>query len=61
MIHAVRQVLQPLVQGAPKGDVQFLEFVVECLDSTGVKIYGEGEWLDQKHGVRSRRRWRCLD
>jgi hypothetical protein len=27
------------------------------VDSTGVKIYGEGEWLHQKHGVRSRRRW----
>jgi Transposase DDE domain len=21
------------------------------VDSTGVKIYGEGEWLDQKHGA----------
>ena len=30
------------------------------IDSTGVKIYGEGEWLDQKHGVRSCRRWRKL-
>jgi hypothetical protein len=30
------------------------------IDSTGVKIYGEGEWLDQKHGVRQRRRWRKL-
>jgi transposase len=30
------------------------------IDSTGVKIYGEGEWLDQKHGVRYRRRWRKL-
>ena len=30
------------------------------IDSTGVKIYGEGEWLDQKYGVRSRRRWRKL-
>jgi Transposase DDE domain len=30
------------------------------IDSTGVKIYGEGEWLDQKPGVRSRRRWRKL-
>jgi len=30
------------------------------VDSTGVKIYGEGEWLDQKHGVRSCRRWRKL-
>jgi len=25
-----------------------------------IKIYGEGEWLDQKHGVRSCRRWRKL-
>jgi transposase len=30
------------------------------IDSTGLKIYGEGEWLDQKHGVRARRRWRKL-
>lgn len=30
------------------------------VDSTGIKIYGEGEWLDQKHGVRSARRWRKL-
>ena len=30
------------------------------VDSTGLKIYGEGEWLDQKHGVRPRRRWRKL-
>ena len=27
------------------------------VDSTGLKVYGEGEWLDQKHGIRSRRRW----
>ncbi len=30
------------------------------VDSTGLKIYGEGEWLNQKHGIRSRRRWRKL-
>ena len=30
------------------------------VDSTGLKMYGEGEWLDEKHGVRSRRRWRKL-
>src|SRR5689334_19999770 len=30
------------------------------VDSTGLKIYGEGEWLQQKHGVRPRRRWRKL-
>lgn len=30
------------------------------IDSTGLKIYGEGEWLDQKRGIRSHRRWRKL-
>jgi transposase len=30
------------------------------VDSTGLKIYGEGEWLDHKRGPRSRRRWRKL-
>jgi transposase len=30
------------------------------VDSTGLKIYGEGEWLDQEHGIRARRRWRKL-
>jgi len=30
------------------------------VDSTGLKVYGEGEWLDQKHGIRSRRRRRKL-
>jgi hypothetical protein len=30
------------------------------VDSTGLKIYGEGEWLDRKHGIRARRRWRKL-
>ena len=30
------------------------------IDSTGLKIYGEGEWLDQKRGIRSPRRWRKL-
>ena len=26
------------------------------IDSTGLKIYGEGEWLDQKRAIRSPRR-----
>ena len=30
------------------------------IDSTGLKIYGDGEWLDQKRGIRSPRRWRKL-
>jgi hypothetical protein len=30
------------------------------VDSTGLKIYGKGEWLDQKHGIWSLRLWRKL-
>ena len=30
------------------------------IDSTGLKIYGEGDWLEEKHGKRSRRHWRKL-
>jgi hypothetical protein len=30
------------------------------IDSTGLKMYGEGEWLEEKHGKHSRRRWRKL-
>jgi hypothetical protein len=30
------------------------------IDSSGLKIYGEGEWRQQKHGAKSRRRWRKL-
>ena len=31
-----------------------------ALDSTGLKIYGEGEWKVKKHGVGKRRTWRKL-
>lgn len=30
------------------------------VDSSGLKIYGEGEWQQEKHGAKSRRRWRKL-
>jgi Transposase DDE domain len=30
------------------------------VDSTGEKIYGEGEWFDPNHRIRSRRLWRKL-
>jgi IS5 family transposase len=30
------------------------------VDSTGVKVYGEGEWKVRQHGVGKRRRWRKL-
>ncbi|MDT9341850.1 transposase [Trichodesmium erythraeum 21-75] len=30
------------------------------LDSTEVKVYGEGEWKTRVHGVSKRRTWRKL-
>jgi hypothetical protein len=30
------------------------------VDSTGLKIYGAGHWLQEKHGAKSRRGWRKL-
>jgi transposase len=30
------------------------------IDSTGLKIYGAGEWLQEKHKVKARRSWRKL-
>jgi len=31
----------------------------ECIDSTGLKLFGQGEWDEEKHG-RARRSWRKL-
>ena len=30
------------------------------IDSTGLQVYGAGQWLEAKHGVKSRRTWRKL-
>jgi hypothetical protein len=30
------------------------------VDSTGLQVYGRGEWLQEKHRVRARRTWRKL-
>ncbi|AEH81248.1 transposase [Sinorhizobium meliloti] len=30
------------------------------VDSTGLQVYGAGQWLEEKHGARSRRGWRTL-
>jgi IS5 family transposase len=38
----------------PDGPVSVL------IDSTGVQIYGAGEWQQEKHGKRARRTWRKL-
>lgn len=41
----------------PKTSSQRLNIV---MDSTGLKIYGEGEWKVRMHGVSKRRTWRKL-
>ena len=41
----------------PKKTNQSLNIV---MDSTGLKIYGEGEWKVRMHGVSKRRTWRKL-
>lgn len=38
----------------PNGPVDIM------VDSTGLKVYGEGEWKVRKHGVGKRRTWRKL-
>src|SRR5215218_5462193 len=30
------------------------------IDATGLKVYGAGEWLGEKHGARGKRTWRKL-
>ena len=30
------------------------------IDSTGLQVYGAGQWLEAKHGTKSRRTWRKL-
>ena len=30
------------------------------VDSTGLQVFGAGQWLEEKHGVKSRRGWRKL-
>jgi hypothetical protein len=30
------------------------------VNSTGVKVYGEGEWKTRQHGISRRRTWRKL-
>jgi hypothetical protein len=36
------------------------EPITIAVDSTGLKIYGAGEWSETKHGLRKRRQWRKL-
>lgn len=38
----------------PKGPLHVM------IDSTGLQVFGAGQWLEEKHGVKSRRTWRKL-
>lgn len=41
-------------------DIDFTKPLDICVDSSGLKIYGEGEWKRKKHGKSGRRGWRKL-
>jgi transposase len=41
-------------QHVPDGPIHVL------VDSTGLKVFGTGQWLEEKHGTKSRRGWRKL-
>jgi hypothetical protein len=42
------------LRSMPDGPIHVL------IDSTGLKIYGAGQWLEDRHSTRSRRNWRKL-
>ena len=49
--HTLKVALDPI---ASKGPLNL------ALDSTGLKVYGEGEWKVRQHGVGKRRTWRKI-
>jgi len=51
-----RAVTLPVIPPAqlPDGPLNVL------IDSTGLQVYGAGQWLEAKHGAQSRREWRKL-
>ena len=51
-----RAVGRPVLKSppAPKGPLHVL------IDSTGLQVFGAGQWLEEKHGAKSRRTWRKL-
>src|ERR1700727_732537 len=51
-----RAVTLPVIQAdsVPRGPLHLL------IDSTGLQVYGAGQWLEAKHGAKSRREWRKL-
>ncbi len=48
-----RKLLEVMLPRQAKGRAIHL-----AVDSTGLKVYGEGEWKARQHGVTKRRTWR---
>lgn len=46
--------LPALPREVPAGPLDIL------IDSTGLQVFGAGQWLEEKHGAKSRRNWRKL-
>jgi hypothetical protein len=44
----------------PPNPISNPESLIVIIDSTGLKIYGAGEWSETKHGLCKRREWRKL-
>ena len=47
-------VIKPAPVPVPHGPLHVL------IDSTGLQVYGAGQWLEAKHGAKARRKWRKL-
>jgi hypothetical protein len=47
-------VIQPALAAVPHGPLHV------WIDSTGLQVYGAGQWLEAKHGAKARRKWRKL-
>jgi transposase len=48
---------ESLVEGGGRSEEEEVHLVI---DSTGLKVYGEGEWKQRIHGKQKRRTWRKL-
>lgn len=50
----IRKLSVDFVYNKPSGNINVI------LDSTGIKVLGEKEWINYKHGTRQRKIWRKL-
>jgi hypothetical protein len=50
----------PTVEASKLKNINDDEHIHILIDSTGLKIYGQGQWHEEKHGLKKRREWRKL-